>query len=318
MYCFAPYCGCMPKHAAADDSPIGSNSGALGGLLRGISCQYFATDFLQEMKEKGFERSAAVYDIEADVIRKKGEQLLCPRDERLGAAYVDALRDGDAGKSEFMLSYTWAYSVGDIADALCSFLRNLDLRSQFIWMCCLCVNQHRVWEAQALGCHVPFREFKDTFARRVAGVSHILAMMSPWKNPKYVRRVWCVFEFSVAMQEQKKLSVIMPPAEEESFRSNFFQNGLQEVYALLASLRIEDASATVEDDKINILHCIDPDAADVAQSLKVAALNTSVRRRIREWLVEQAATWLEEKISSDHKCAPLAVYNSVAGSLGTK
>ena len=37
------------------------------------------------------------------MIRKKGETLMCPRDNRLGTAYVDAVADGSAGKSDYML-----------------------------------------------------------------------------------------------------------------------------------------------------------------------------------------------------------------------
>ncbi|CAE7343014.1 unnamed protein product, partial [Symbiodinium pilosum] len=67
-------------------------------------------------------------------------------------------------------------------------------------ICCLCINQHRVKEAHAAGEVISFTEFKEAFGVRVAGVSHILAMMSPWNDPRYIRRVWCVFEFSVAMK----------------------------------------------------------------------------------------------------------------------
>ena len=56
---------------------------------------------------------------------------------------------------------------------------------------------------QAAGRVVPFSEFKSAFGKRVEGVSKILAMMSPWQEPTYIQRVWCVFEFSHAMAEKK-------------------------------------------------------------------------------------------------------------------
>ncbi|CAE7776633.1 eryA, partial [Symbiodinium necroappetens] len=72
----------------------------------------------------------------------KGEKLTCPRDNRLGTSYVDAIADGDAGLSNYMLSYSWGYPVGDIADTLSDFFGEESLH-EFIWICCLCINQHR-------------------------------------------------------------------------------------------------------------------------------------------------------------------------------
>jgi hypothetical protein len=36
---------------------------------------------------------------------------VCPRDGRVGAAYVDAVDDPYAGLATHMLSYTWGYEV---------------------------------------------------------------------------------------------------------------------------------------------------------------------------------------------------------------
>ena len=73
---------------------------------------------------------------------RKGEKLICPKDNRLGTSYVDALADGDAGLCNYMLSYSWGYPVGDIADTLSDFFGEESLH-EFIWICCLCINQHR-------------------------------------------------------------------------------------------------------------------------------------------------------------------------------
>lgn len=157
-----------------------------------------------------------------------------------------------------MLSYSWGYAVGDIAETLNRFGSS----KTYIWICCLCINQHRVKEAQSAGKVVPFEEFKEAFGKRVAGVTHILAMMSPWHCPFYIKRAWCVFEFSCAMTEGKQLTVLMPPAEEEAFRAALFKGGVQSLFDGLAALRIQDAAASVAEDKLNILRTIDPDAQE--------------------------------------------------------
>ena len=64
-------------------------------------------------------------DLRADkhaVIRQKGATLLCPMDGKPGASYVHALdrlsRGQHTGPSTIMLSYCWAYPIGDIVDTL--------------------------------------------------------------------------------------------------------------------------------------------------------------------------------------------------------
>ena len=84
-----------------------------------------------------------------------------------------------------MLSYAWGYSFGDIVDTLVDFCKTnkLSTESTYIWICAFCNNQHRVVERD-----VPFEDFKFVFNNRVKGIGHILAMMTPWEDPGYLKR----------------------------------------------------------------------------------------------------------------------------------
>ena len=164
----------------------------LGDPLRGVSVGHIAGELLAHMYRQGQSRTAKVYEIEPTVIRPKGASVCCPRDGELGAAYVDSIfGDDNASLAQFMLSYTWGYELGDIVDSLISFCSSSELEPSrtYIWVCCLCINQHRVKAAQARGDVVPFSEFQNTFGERVSGIGHILAMMSPWNYPTYITRV---------------------------------------------------------------------------------------------------------------------------------
>ena len=92
---------------------------------------------------------------------------MCPQTQQLGSSYVDALAEDQVGLSDFMLSYSWRYRVSDIVAALlqhCSSQRHELLRSwekrlkeplsqgTYFWICCLCINQHRVKEAKGFVC----------------------------------------------------------------------------------------------------------------------------------------------------------------------
>lgn len=45
-------------------------------------------------------------------------------------------------------------------------------------------------EQQKAGKVIPFEEFQKAFGDRVAGIGQIVAMMSPWRDPAYLKRVW--------------------------------------------------------------------------------------------------------------------------------
>ena len=38
-----------------------------------------------------------------------------------------------------------------------------------------------------------FEEFELIFHKRVNGIGNVLAMMTPWDDRAYMKRVWCVF-----------------------------------------------------------------------------------------------------------------------------
>ena len=62
--------------------------------LQGVSVEYLATTFIDEIEAAGFSKSTRVYEIEPSVVRAKGAALVCPRDHREGTAYVDAICPG--------------------------------------------------------------------------------------------------------------------------------------------------------------------------------------------------------------------------------
>jgi len=264
--------------------------------MRGLSVHFLKTGFLNDVEMAGLARGSCVYEIEEKVLRGKGEHTRCPEDGEMGSAYVDTVTgEGDIGCSTYMLSYAWTYQVGDIVDTLFAFcqVNQLDPKHMYVWICCLCINQHRVKDRQRRGEYVPFEIFKEEFSLRVRKADRILAMMAPWRDPHYARRAWCIFEFSTAITEGKDLTILMPPREQEAFREALMTGALQRVYDTLSALRIQDASATVANDKVRILNTIAPRTLDYDTSPAVVALNTRVRDKLQAWFVETAAGHLE-------------------------
>ena len=55
------------------------------------------------------------------------------------------------GRATIMLSYTWGYPFGMIGSALMAYCakHRLDPRTTHVWICCMCINQHRVAGGQS-------------------------------------------------------------------------------------------------------------------------------------------------------------------------
>jgi hypothetical protein len=87
-------------------------------------------------------------------------------------------------------------------DTLVSFCESHDKdpKRTYVWVCCLCVNQHRVVEQTESGqtgmMDTEALDFFTVFGERVTNIGTIIAMMAPWDSPTYLTRVWCIFEVS--------------------------------------------------------------------------------------------------------------------------
>eukprot|EP00927_Polykrikos_kofoidii_P004313 TRINITY_DN11704_c0_g1_i2.p1 TRINITY_DN11704_c0_g1~~TRINITY_DN11704_c0_g1_i2.p1 ORF type:complete len:1360 (+),score=300.08 TRINITY_DN11704_c0_g1_i2:78-4157(+) len=300
-----PAPGDTVAEAEAAAPPKDPNS-SLGHRLRGLSVEFMATDLIAEVYERGLTRDSKVYELEPALIRPRGADVVCPRDNRLGAAYVDCLSEYDAGMSSFMLSYTWGYTIGDIVDSLTNFCENrkMDKRKSNVWICCLCINQHRVKEAQARKEVVPFEKFKDEFGDRVKSIGHVVALMSPWREPVYLKRVWCDFEMftAAALKDECEISISMPPKESQDMRATLMSGtsaNNTDLWESLQKVKIENADASVEEDKIRIFKLIET-------SIGFHALDTTVTDCIQKWVgstCEDILAEVDEKMPSAEEIA---------------
>ncbi|CAB9520678.1 Kinesin light chain [Seminavis robusta] len=236
--------------------------------------------------------SSTIYDIEnlqgpPGVIRRKGVNTKCPLDGKLGAAYVHCLEGADhVGDATHMLSYSWNSCIGDIVDTLSDFCRmhSLDPKRTYIWICCLCVNQHRVVETAMLqkSGMIPMAQadFFTIFGERVKRIGHVLCMMAPWKTPVYLTRVWCIFEVFTALTNGCKVDIVMPPNEKESLEQDVIKRGggINALFETLGSTKVQEAKASVERDRRAILDKVKSGAG-------YQELNKQVNNLLREWML---------------------------------
>ena len=71
---------------------------------------------------------------------------------------------------------------GDIIDALEEFCRlhRRDPKRTYVWICCLCINQHRVVERVEKNEDNSLKEFQGMLQQRIVGIGYFVAILFPW------------------------------------------------------------------------------------------------------------------------------------------
>lgn len=271
-----------------------------GHKLRSVSVRHLATVIRMDMVEKALGNESTFYDIEPEIIRGKGRELQCPRDGKLGTAYVDALySEEDVGVAEFMLSYVWSYTVADVAETLLAFCldQRLSPVRTYVWMCCFCINQHRV-----SGEKVPFETFRQEFASSVIEIGTVLAVMTPWHSPAYIKRVWCCFEMYTAVTSNRvRVHILMPPKDVDDVSEAMLEStGLDRIWHIFSHLRVEDSSASVKEDMDSIFRMI-------TEGPGFERINNVLRLRLRRWIADVTERRAQRLLAADSSLDPSGV-----------
>ena len=168
--------------------------------------------------------------------------------KHMGCSYVDFVRRKTHPHHVFramaMISYTWGDSCEAVFKALelwCVGSRRR-VSETSVWICSLCVNQHDLPKDLAL-----------TFKTRVEAIGMLLPLMVPWDKPKYVKRLWCLFELWTSTTAGIVVELIFPPAElkrleQVSLYGNFASYNEQ----VLAGINCETAETSFESDTLAI------------------------------------------------------------------
>lgn len=295
----------------------GSKGKVRGHYFAGPSVHHLSTTLHEKMSENGLPADATVKDIEPVIIRPASVDVVCPRDGEKGASYVDSIGEDPehVGIATYMLSYSWGYLVRDVTDTLTHFcsVRKLNPRRTYIWCCVACINQHRVQKSQKAGESVPFADLQKKFKDRVEGIGHIIAMMVPWFDPGYIKRVWCDFELYTASNGNIEVSIAMPPQETNNFMDALETGkGIDQMWKTLGEVDVETAMASVPDDRKQILTLIQ-------QGPGYAAFNNIIAKHLQSWVITETLTYFDERVAlKDRTITRLSKLGSVTAQLLSK
>jgi len=237
--------------------------------LKAVSNQMPTMEGISDPAKANFYHMVQAYGKPAGLI------VACPRDGKDGAAYVDTLTGKDnVGIANALLSYSWGYKVQDVVDALAAWTNGHDRSSKrtYIWICSLCLNQHRIIA------ELTPDQLAKQFGERVTALGRVLPMLEDWRNPGYVKRAWCLFELYTAIRMTSiEVDIILTPAQRKACSAAVKDEGFEAIDDALAHVKSEEATASVEADLKAI-------QALITQSHGgYTALNEAVKVRLRSW-----------------------------------
>eukprot|EP00931_Biecheleriopsis_adriatica_P049964 TRINITY_DN28915_c0_g1_i3.p1 TRINITY_DN28915_c0_g1~~TRINITY_DN28915_c0_g1_i3.p1 ORF type:complete len:360 (-),score=65.47 TRINITY_DN28915_c0_g1_i3:66-1145(-) len=179
-----------------------------------------------------------------------GKDAVCPRDGERGCALIDTLPAKHRQHCTHFLSWTWGYKVSMLQDALSVWIDTDDLLEAckvFLFMCFFVNNQFRILVS---GKSVSPRELEHTFERNLSRIGHVVALLDTWDNPRYLTRIWTIFEQLVAIKLDVPVTMVLAKAAGDELIEKFEKGkqGIQEVKAALTKVHSEFADASVPED----------------------------------------------------------------------
>eukprot|EP00035_Acanthoeca_spectabilis_P011007 m.194105 g.194105 ORF g.194105 m.194105 type:complete len:1680 (-) comp15199_c0_seq4:5570-10609(-) len=249
-------------------------------LLRGPSIHHLSTVVWPATTKV----TATIADTVDNVFNPRSADVICPRDNVKGCAYVDTLQGIEhVGRAVALLSYTWKYKLSSVINALERWA-NKSKRSHssaYIWICAACLNQHRVTESKTM---TP-EQLASEFGPRVLAIGRILPMLEPWRNPEYLSRAWCLFELYTAIREsgQVTIDVILTKEEDTSFLKDMGTEGYTCIDSAFDNIQSENATASHPEDLKAIRQLIESKPGGFA------TLNRVVSNRLEQWFRQHGA-----------------------------
>jgi len=211
---------------------------------------------------------------------------ICPRDGRPGCALVDVLPSGPA--THFM-SWVWSYRVSVMVKALQTWVEDqgVDVGSTFIWVCFFCNNQERILNEQS---KEGSDDLERTFEARLRQIGQVLVLLDDWSKPRYLSRIWCIFETFQAFRLELPYTLILPPNAAKTL-DEALQRGMHlEVTREWQSIDVANAEASRPQDATKVKELI-------LRTASFDDVNSLVKSRLVDWFKKQFEHFVERGVS---------------------
>jgi len=211
-----------------------------------VSLAYLlSSEFLALAQDRSGKEDPTFYDLKDAFFfggRALGAACLCPRDGKPGCALVDTISHKHRGRCTHFLSWTWGYKLSIIRDALGHWhdVSGEDCAEEvFLFMCFFVNNQYRILHGEKTGAE----DLEEVFEKNLARIGKVLALLDTWDNPRYLTRIWTIFEQVISIKLNVPVTMVLPREASQGLLDEIEQ-GKEGIMRVKNSLtRVDSASA---------------------------------------------------------------------------
>jgi len=248
----------------------------------GISVAYLTSvEFRTLGQEKTGHDDPNFYDLKGPFFDSEhglGRETCCPRDGRRGCALIDFLPRKHRGTCTHFLSWTWGYSIKLVQDGLDLWLEQSGLIAEntFLFCCFFVNNQYRILVD---GDGSNSDNLEEIFEARLVTIGSMVALLDTWDEPRYLTRVWTIFEQYTAAKLNIEVTMILPTSSCRSLIKELETgaDGINRVNNALVSVDSERSEAFSPKDAIKVKGLIEKD-------IGFEAVNTAVEKSLISWI----------------------------------
>ena len=184
-------------------------------------------------------------------------------------------------RASIFVSFAYSCNFCELVDALEHYLidNKFDLKSTFVWFDPFVNNQ---WHASSNG----FEWWSTTFKQAISSIGRVCVILSPWSNPTYFKRAWCLWEMYCAIDSGSELGIAMSPREMECFVKELCSD-LDIIYKHYAIINITDSTCWDLSDYEKIHTAIR------ATTGSYEMMNKIIFGGLRDWMISTFARHVE-------------------------
>lgn len=159
--------------------------------------------------------------------------------EEPGTAQVALLDDEPVGEASVYVTHVWSRPFSELVSALEDFVAcEVEHAQAFFWIDLLCLNHHMPWpRAPEIR-----TEWELEVSNRLAAMSHMCVVATPWPKAAFLSRRWCLWELYCALVEGVKITLSTPKAE-VPMRPSAAVEAMEGAVEALAMLCLADSEA---------------------------------------------------------------------------
>ena len=279
------------RTAQAESLRVELEQRAQRSLLAGVSMRYLLSkDFTELARDRAGGDDPTFNDLkqafwldEAPI----GEDVLCPRDRRLGCALVDWIPEVDAPPQTHFMSWTWRYRLSQVQNALEMYQQQATMPPNISFFMCFFVNNQFRVILEESSCD----NLDAVFRQNLMRCGQMVAILDTWEQPVYLSRVWTIYEQFVASSLDIPVTFVMPEAAGASLQDQIMRGevGIAKITSSISMLDVARAEAWKKEDEIKV-------KAAIQDSVGVDRVNKHVARVMVQWIGEVVKVHFEQRL----------------------